>query len=101
MLDYNSSVIIVSHNSVIIDSLFICTCTGAVAFNGSYFPSGSELSNVHFTNVICTGHENSIIACQYTTPSSCPHSRDAGVRCIPGPGMVNLLIIIICKLRVI
>lgn len=59
---------------------------GAVPFDGGYFPSGSEITQSYFTNVTCTGHESSIIGCDYVAPSSCPHSRDAGVRCLIGPG---------------
>ena len=64
----------------------LSSLTGAVALKGGYFGSGSELTKVYFTNVSCTGHESSITGCDYVTPSTCPHSRDAGVRCLPGPG---------------
>ncbi len=63
---------------------------GAVALQGGYFGSGSELTKVYFTNVTCTGHESSITGCEYVTPSTCPHSRDAGVRCLPGAGKLLL-----------
>lgn len=61
---------------------------GAISFNGTNFGPGNSDFDVFFTNVTCTGHEKNFLACQYfrTNSSMCPHTRDAGVRCLPGPG---------------
>ena len=61
---------------------------GAISFNGTKFAPGNSDLDVFFTNVTCTGHENNFLACQYfrTNSSMCPHTRDAGIRCLPGPG---------------
>ena len=66
--------------------------SGAISFSGAYFGAGNENMKVFFTNVSCTGHENQLLACQYDTPSTCLHSSDAGIRCLPGPGVCMFIL---------
>lgn len=51
----------------------------ARAMTGAYFGQGA--GPVHLQSVGCFGTESSILRCQATSPSSCPHSRDVGVVC--------------------
>ena len=57
--------------------------SGALAFHGAYYGSGSENQSIFLDNVICQGIESSLLDCA-TNPigeHNCDHSEDAGVRC--------------------
>ena len=55
---------------------------GAVARTGAYFGQGTGA--VQITNLGCSGTEQFLENCTYTTPTSvCSHTNDAGVTC-PG-----------------
>ena len=57
------------------------------------FGPGDSNYEILYTQVTCTGHETNLRGCGFMTPNSsdskCSHARDAGVRCLRGPGMRN------------
>lgn len=56
--------------------------TGAIrpAYFGE-FGSGAAPEPIYFDNVICTGNENYLSECSYTTNHNCIHFEDVGVVC--------------------
>lgn len=56
--------------------------TGAIrpAYFGE-FGSGAASEPIYFDNVICTGNENYLYECSYTTNHNCIHFEDVGVIC--------------------
>lgn len=75
-------------NDVTLSLSLYLSLTGAIAFNGSQFGPGNSQYLVQYTDVTCTGHETTLRGCQLRTTNAtvCPHSRDAGVKCLKGPG---------------
>ena len=54
--------------------------TDAVAFRSAQF--GAGIGSVFLTSVGCSGTENNLLGCTYSTSTSgCSHSNDAGSRC--------------------
>ena len=55
--------------------------TGAVAFSHAHFGAGQ--GPIHLNNVDCSGIENDLFDCSYTSFVGCNsgHAEDAGVRC--------------------
>ena len=54
--------------------------TDAVAFRSAQFGAGT--GSVFLTSVGCSGTENNLLGCTYSTSTSgCSHSNDAGLRC--------------------
>ena len=45
------------------------------------FGSGEASEPIYFDNVICTGNENYLYQCRYTTNHNCVHFEDVGVVC--------------------
>ena len=56
------------------------TTTGSVAFSSSAFGRGD--GPIAMSHLKCTGNESLLEDCPSGSPSSCSHSRDAGVRCL-------------------
>ena len=54
---------------------------GATAFSFSFFSPGA--GPIHLDDVMCTGTENRLTDCTYTSVHNCIHFEDAGVRCQP------------------
>ena len=54
---------------------------GAQAYGLALYGEGN--GTVGYQNMSCTGTETNITQCNYTTPSTCSHSNDAGVLCNP------------------
>ena len=52
---------------------------GAIARTGAYFGQGA--GTVQITNLGCSGTEQFLENCTYSTPTSCSHANDAGVTC--------------------
>jgi hypothetical protein len=52
---------------------------GARAYRSAHFGQGT--GRILFDNVACTGRENSLFSCRYTSRHNCRHSEDAGVSC--------------------
>ena len=57
--------------------IFLSLGIGALAFSGAYF--GQGIGAVQYGNFLCT-NESKLLQCPHTA-MTCPHSRDAGVRC--------------------
>ena len=53
--------------------------TGATPLYNSYFGQGA--GPVTINTIVCSGNEPNISNCTISTPSSCSHYNDAGVRC--------------------
>ena len=52
---------------------------GAIAISYAHFGEGT--GPIHISNVYCTGSEDSIFNCSYTTRHYCGHHEDASVAC--------------------
>ena len=52
---------------------------GATAYSRAYFGAGA--GPIVMDDVRCTGNENRIINCPFTSNHNCLHSEDAGVSC--------------------
>ena len=74
------SVLIATVNSIL-DLLFVCIPTGAVAFSYAHFGAGT--GTIYLDDVGCTGSETRLIDCSRSSSVYCyrGHSEDAGVRC--------------------
>ena len=46
---------------------------------GGYF--GQSTGPIHMSNVMCTGDEDTITDCTFSTTHSCDHSQDVGIYC--------------------
>jgi hypothetical protein len=62
---------------------------GAMAYGGAHFGSGTGL--IVLEDLSCTGNENSIFECDFTT-HLCSHNDDSGVLCQPS----NYLLYTLC-----
>ena len=60
---------------------YVITLTDAVAFSNAHF--GAGVGPIHLDNVACSGNENNLIDCSYSSFVTCSsgHREDAGVRC--------------------
>ena len=60
---------------------YVITLTDAVAFHSAHF--GTGVGPIHLDNVACSGNENNLIDCSYSSFVTCSsgHHEDAGVRC--------------------
>lgn len=56
--------------------------TDATAYSNAYF--GQGIIPIILDNVGCSGSEERLIDCYYSSQIDCSHSDDAGVRCITG-----------------
>ena len=55
-----------------------------MATSGASFGEGT--GSIALNNVQCVGTEDRLADCPTGSPTSCDHSRDAGVRCHPQTG---------------
>ena len=60
--------------------IFYCTILGATPLYNSVFGQGA--GPVVINTIVCNGNETDITNCTLTTPSTCSHYNDAGVRCL-------------------
>ena len=61
---------------------------------GQAFTSGGGSGPIYLDDVACTGSENALLAC-ISSPigtHNCVHSKDAGVRCLPGIHILSFLV---------
>ena len=61
-------------------STSVTIITGAVAFAGGVFPSGTGF--IVLADVECDGTESALHNCSSGDRIRCSHSEDAGVRCL-------------------
>ena len=57
---------------------------GSTALFAAYFGQGT--GSIVLNHVQCTGSETRLIDCPSEAVTSCSHSEDAGVRCLPKTG---------------
>ena len=63
--------------------LIILFCVALYALKLSAFGPGSGY--IWLNNVDCQGSEAHLVNCSYSTDTTmCDHSREAGVKCMPG-----------------
>lgn len=77
-----------------ISMLDTCNFIGAIRVYYAYSSYGVGSGSIHMRNVRCTGTENRLIDCSYSSNyyyyysrSYCNHYDDAGVICQPGAAM--------------
>jgi len=63
--------------------MLVYNISGAVGTTSSYFTAGTGPINID--SVSCTGNEDSLLDCTYSTQTTCTHSSDAGIRCSATP----------------
>ena len=66
--------------------------TGATPLYYAYFGQGA--GPVTINTIVCSGSEPNISNCTISTPSSCSHYNDAGVRC--AGQSLNIIVCITC-----
>ena len=70
------------YGSAFMRYLFIySTPLDAEAYGLAKYGEGGGFVGIEAVN--CLGTESNLTQCQYTIGSSCPHSKDAGVKCQP------------------
>ena len=59
--------------------MYAVTAVGAFPYSSAYFGAGS--GEIVLNDVGCSGDEDSIFNCSYTSVHTCVHNEDAGVLC--------------------